>query len=214
MSRQGKVNPAAIAALPIAIVLALSALLPYFDDGDAFSEYSFTISGWSFFSSVDQLMVLGILLAAVLLVGALVPEIREGRVEVGLGGDGGRSVEFPLIVVPAAAVFVLAATILFLLGLRILSPPAGLSQGAGLFIGAFLTVALAASAVGAIVLEVAPPGSAGGFGSPTPAVAPPPVAAGQATPAPPQAQVPPSPAPQAPAPGGEPPPPAPGTRRG
>lgn len=206
----GKVNPAAVAGLPIAILLTLSALLPYFQAGDSFSEYSYSISGWSFLSTVDLLMTLGVLLSAVLLVAALVPEVRTGRVSVASGGNKGRAFEFPLIAVPAAAVALLAALIFFLLVLRIFFPPDGLSQGAGLFFGAFLAVALAGSAIGAVVIELAPTRSDGGFaptGGPRAGTTEPSAAAGK--PPPPPAQP-----PSSPPSGREPPPPAPGTRRG
>lgn len=212
-----KLNPVAIAALPIAVVLTLSALLPYFQVGDPFDEYSFEISGWSFFSTVDLLMAIAIPLAAILLVATLLPEVREGHTKVTLGGERGKTIDFPLIAVPAAAVALLGALIFFLLVLRILFPPAGLSQAGGLFFGAFLALALAGSAVGAIVIEITPSRSAGGFeppvGAPTGAGTPPaaeskvPSPAGRPAPADPPA---PAPAP----PPREPPPPAPESRRG
>lgn len=218
-----KVNPVAVAALPIAVVLALSALLPYFQVGDTFDAYSFEISGWSFFSTVDLLMAIAIPLATMLLLATLLPEVREGRAKVTLGGAQGRSFDFPLIAVPAAAVALLGGLIFFLLMLRILFPPAGLSQAGGLFFGALLALALAGSAVGAIVIEVNPSRSAGGFGpapaKPAAAGPPPPAAKGRVPsanrPAPAEPPAPP-PGPREPSPpvSREPPPPAPGSRRG
>lgn len=215
----GKVNPAAIAALPISVLLTLSALLPYFQAGDAFSGYSYSASGWSFFSTVNLLMTLGVLLSGVLLVATLVPEIREGKVGVKLGGNGDRSLDVPLIAVPAAAVALLAALVLFLLMLRIFFPPSGLSQGAGLFFGAFLAVALVGSAAGAIVIDIAPDRSVEGATlsghRPTGTASPPTPPAGAAPPPTPQTPTPsPPPGQTQRVPGREPPPPAPGTRRG
>jgi len=214
---QGKFNPAALAALPIAILLTLSALLPYFG-GDF---YSYNISGWSFFSSVDQLMVLSILLAGVLLAAAVVPELKDGTVEVTLSDRDKRSFDFPLIFVPAVLLALLAGVILFLIALRILSPPSGLSPAVGIFFGAFLAVALVASAAATIVFEIAPPriggwaaggatpGAATPYGMPNRQPAPPPPPAAQPT-----REMPPSrPTAPAPPPAAEPPPPAPETRR-
>jgi hypothetical protein len=212
----GRVNLAAVATLPIAILLALSALLPYFRIGDSFSEYSYSVSGWAFLSTVDLLMVLGVLLSAMLLVAALVPEAREGRVTVTPGGEGNRAFGFPLVAVPAATVALLAALIFVLLVLRILFPPGGLSQGAGLLLGGFLAVALAGSAIGTIVIELAPTRPRNGFapvGGPSAGTAEPFRIAGEGSP-PPPAQPPPSAPPPSPPPGREPPPPNPGTRRG
>lgn len=206
----GKVNLAAVATLPIAILLTLSALLPYFRLGDSFSEYSYSISGWSFLSTVDLLMVLGVLLSAMLLAAALVPESREGHVRVTPGGTNSRAFGFPLIAVPAAMVALLAALIFVLLFLRILFPPGGLSQGAGLLLGAFLAVALAGLAVATIVIELAPTRRDDGFapiGGPSAGAAEPSTVAGKASPPPPMP-------PPSPPPGREPPPPNPRTRRG
>lgn len=221
MIAQDKLNPAALAALPIAVLLTLSALLPYFG-----AEYysSFDISGWSFFSSVDQLMVLSILLAAVLSIASLLPEFRDGSVRIALGGKEERAFEFPLIFVPAAAVAMLGALILCLIALRILFPPDGLSPSVGIFLGAFLAMALVASGAGAIVFEIAPSRAPGWAPAATPAGAhaapvPPEEQPTRAmpAPAPPKAGAPSreTPAPPAvqPPPAAEPPPPAPETRR-
>lgn len=202
-----KTNPAALAVLPLTVLMTLSALLPYFTAGDYYSGYSFSISGWSFFSTVDLLMLLSILLAALLLAVALTPQLREGKVRISLGGGATGRFEFPLILVPAAAVGLTAGLIFLLLALRVLSPPDGFEQGAGLIIGAFLAMASTGAAAAAIGIEVTPRRVA--------AAVPP---AGPA-PAAPAAQPPPSPQQRNPAPPQaptlqDPPPPAPGTRRG
>lgn len=205
-----KINPAALAALPLAVLMTLSALLPYFTAGDYFSEYSYSISGWSFFSTVDLLMLLSIPLAALLLIAALVPQVRYGRIRVSLGGGAANRLEFPLILVPAVAVALTTGLIFLLLALRVLSPPDGLEQGAGLIIGTFLAMASTGAAAATIGIEVAPRQKAAAP-RPGPAPAPPRAPTPQpadAPPAPPSASSAPQPT------GGEPPPPTPGTRQG